>query len=410
MKQRIFLLFVVLVFHSFTLLSQRTVRGKVLTSKEVALEGAAVYLNNTSIGTTTDENGEFELPVGNGNYDLIISFLGFETIQHPLKKDAPNKRLVFTMVAKSNMLDEVVISKKKKMSKEDRAYFMRQFKRNFLGKTNLASECEILNEDVIDFDFDRFSRTLEASVSKPIQIRHKGLGYLITYDLVHFKQTPRNIEYLGYTRYQKLKGSKRKQRKWAKKRQVAYQGSTMHFFRSIANGKMKEEGFVVDHFKKIPNPARPHDSIIKKARRELGIIASKNRTVTINLGNSNLSSRTKRDSLQDILNKSRLSRTIDIDIKKNLTAKEFTFIQNNVNYISFTDYLKVKYMNEKEEDNYRPGPGKLDYQVSMVTLFVRSSPFDKLGVLMRPLDLFLTGYWGYEKLADALPLDYQLTK
>ena len=118
----------------------------------------------------------------------------------------------------------------------------------------------------------------------------------------------------------------------------------------------------------------------------------------------------KRDSLESILRLGRLRKTVDVDLKKNLTAKEFTYIRNNVNHISFTDYLKVKYMNEKEEDNYRPGPSKLDHQISMISLFVRSSPFDKLGVLLRPLDLFLTGYWGYEKLADALPLDYQPSK
>ncbi|MEQ6123666.1 carboxypeptidase-like regulatory domain-containing protein [Pseudotenacibaculum sp. MALMAid0570] len=407
MKKAIFLLCLLSTFFVF---SQTRITGKVITSKNVPLEGAAVYLNNTSIGTTSDDNGEFELTIKDGNYDLIVSYLGFETIQHSIIKGVENKNLIFKMVSKANMLNEVVISKKNKMSKEEREYFMRQFKRNFLGKTNLAKECKILNEEVIEFDFDKLSRTLDASVSKPIQIKHEGLGYLITYDLVHFKQTPKNIEYLGYTRYQKLKGSKRKERKWNKKRQIAYNGSTMHFFRSIVNGSLKEEGFIVDHFKRIPNPARPHDSIIKKARRELGIVSSKSGNITLTLGNSKISNNSKIDSLQKILRRGRLKKTIDVDITKNLSSKDFTFNKNNTNYISFTDHLKVKYMNEKEEENYRPGPARLNHQVSIITLFVRQSPFDKLGVLARPLDLFLTGYWGYEKLANALPLDYNSTK
>ena len=51
------------VLSSLSLVAQKTIKGKVLTNKSTPLEGAAVYLNNTSIGTTTDENGEFELSV-----------------------------------------------------------------------------------------------------------------------------------------------------------------------------------------------------------------------------------------------------------------------------------------------------------------------------------------------------------
>ena len=397
MKLRILLLCILCIFYSLSVCSQRIITGSVVTSKNTPLEGASIYLNNTSIGTTTNENGEFELRIDDGNYDLIVSYIGFETIQYALPKNQ-NQKLLFRMMAKTNMLDEVVISNKEKMSKEDRAYFMRRFKQSFLGKTSLAEKCVILNEHVIDFDFDLPTKTLEASCSQPIIIENKGLGYRILYDLVHFQLTNTNIEFLGYSRYQKLKGSKRKQKKWTKKRRIAYEGSTMHFLRSLIEGNTKEEGFIIDHFKKILNPARPHDSIIEKARESLRMISTKDqKTFSLDM---------KKDSILNILRLGRLKKTINVSIQKDVDPNYFIRASDTISHISFTDFLKVKFMKEKEELNYRPGNVRLDHQVSVVSLLVKSSSFDKLGVLIQPLDLFLDGYWSYEKLADTLPLDY----
>ena len=158
--------YLLLTFFFFTnavhLVSQVTIKGKVLDDKNEPLEGAAVYLNNTSIGTTTNDSGEFELRIKEGSYDLIVSFFSFETVQYSLNTDNYSNPLTFKLTQKNNLLDEIVISnKKKKISAEDRAYFMRQFKKNFLGKTNLSKECEILNEEVIDFDYDKATNTLK---------------------------------------------------------------------------------------------------------------------------------------------------------------------------------------------------------------------------------------------------------
>lgn len=73
----------------------------------------------------------------------------------------------------------------------------------------------------------------------------------------------------------------------------------------------------------------------------------------------------------------------------------------------FKNYLDIKYMNEKEEFNYRRGPNRLNYQATKLILFSDSVVLDKSGVFIEPLDVFMEGYWGYEKIADALPLDYR---
>lgn len=453
------ILFLLLAFCSLTLVAQKTIRGKVITSKNLPLIGASVYINSTSIGTTTNDEGEFELIVKNGKYDLIASYIGFTTAQFALDTETINQPIVFKLSPKSNMLDEVVVSNRKnKMSAEDRAYFLAQFRNTFLGKTNLSKQCKILNEDVVDLDYDISTRILEASVSEPIIIEHKGLGYKIYYDLVHFELEPQKVTYLGYTRYQELKGSKRKKRKWAEKRRIAYNGSTMHFLKSVVDGNLKEQGFIVDQFKRIPNPDRPHDSIIQKARRalrnlpktsgnqtgftlfstkDLNIESNRSSviermkknpkiklsdvaldrlkktpmTVTLNddgtyRAKTKINPSTSRDSLSEIVSKWRLKRFIDMDIKRGLAINDFTTkIGKNIS-LNFQNHLRVTYTKEPEEDAYRPGPAKLDYQVSTMILNVSSSLIDPSGILINPLDIFLEGYWSYEKTGDALPLDY----
>jgi hypothetical protein len=44
----------------------------------------------------------------------------------------------------------------------------------------------------------------------------------------------------------------------------AYQGSLMHFFRSLYNNELEKEGFIVNHAKRIPNPKYPTESELQK--------------------------------------------------------------------------------------------------------------------------------------------------
>lgn len=64
---------------------QQTIRGQIFdkVSKQ-ALPGATVVVLNTSLGTTTDEKGNFRIPnVPTGRYSLKVSFIGYDEIQIP---------------------------------------------------------------------------------------------------------------------------------------------------------------------------------------------------------------------------------------------------------------------------------------------------------------------------------------
>ncbi|MCF1420896.1 TonB-dependent receptor [Mangrovimonas futianensis] len=73
------------------------------------LMGATVYLEGSNFGTTTNEYGFFSLQAPEGNYTLIISFIGYNTVKQDVNL---NKKLNFNLeLEESSMaLDEVIIN------------------------------------------------------------------------------------------------------------------------------------------------------------------------------------------------------------------------------------------------------------------------------------------------------------
>ena len=170
-----------------------------------------MYFNNTIIGTTTNEKGEFSILVKEGQHQLIVSYLGYKTLSYALNTTTYNKPLTFTLAEESNMLDEIII--KKIVFNNAWKSNLQRFEKEFIGRTKLAKDCKILNPKVIFFEFDAMENILTAIPRKPLKIMHKRLGYLITYDLISFRINNNYVSYIGYSRYKQLKGNKRQQKR-----------------------------------------------------------------------------------------------------------------------------------------------------------------------------------------------------
>jgi hypothetical protein len=176
----------------------------------------ALSFNNTMLGTTTNSNGKFSIPTKKGQYELIVSYLGYKKIIYVLNTSTYKKPLVFALEEESNTLDEVII--KKTAYDDEWKYNLSQFKEEFIGTTSFLKDCKILNPAVLHFNYNAKNNKLEAIARKPLKIRHQSLGYEIIYKLEEFTIHKNRVIYLGYSRYKILKGSKRKQRKWKKNR------------------------------------------------------------------------------------------------------------------------------------------------------------------------------------------------
>lgn len=397
------ILYLLLLLNSAVLISQTRVTGKVYDENNQALEGASVYINNTSIGTTSNHAGEFELNLENGVYDLIVSFVGYETIRYRINTNTLDKSISFKMTPKRNMLDEVVIKKREKMSEQQRKNYIRLFRNLFIGKSKFAKDCKLLNNEVLDFDYDEQANKLEISAREPIKIYNKRLGYTIYYDLITLDITQNNITYLGYAQYKENEASKGKKKRWLRNRKRAYKGSKTHFLRAVKANRVQQEGFLVDLVERLPNPQSPNEEEIKFARS----VFQKRRAAT-NIGYLNSAGAEKDlERAKDILKRAELSPFITRVKQRSVKKHEFVLEDDKGSYLYFKDYLQVTYLRETPDKNYRSDNwGR--YQVSLIKLLNEEVPLDPSGLLKDPLDVIQLGYWAFEKVGDDLPADFRL--
>lgn len=173
------LIFALFLNNSFAQSSGGIVKGSVTDSiSGLPIENAAVFIPFTTIGTTTNANGEFVLdglPYGNNN--LMIRHVAYraKSVKIDIKKDQTLE--INTALSENRLaIDEIV----KEASVADRQQGLMLFNKHFLGKN-----CKLKNPEDLNFYFDK--DILVALASKPLQIQNSFLGYEITYYLDHYQ-------------------------------------------------------------------------------------------------------------------------------------------------------------------------------------------------------------------------------
>lgn len=107
MKNKFLVLFV--IFMS-SLSAQNIIKGQILDNNKTPIEGANVYWQNTSVSTITDKNGNFEIEKTAKTNKLIISYVGFKT----LEIEITTQEFISGILLNNQTLKEVVVEKIKK--------------------------------------------------------------------------------------------------------------------------------------------------------------------------------------------------------------------------------------------------------------------------------------------------------
>ena len=113
----------VLIFFFFGLLSiaaQTKVSGYIFDEYKEPVSFANVLFKGSTQGTITDENGKFYLESDETWSNLIVSFIGYETLDVPLAKRV-NYDLNFTLKEEASALDQVLIVTGKQSKKNNPA-------------------------------------------------------------------------------------------------------------------------------------------------------------------------------------------------------------------------------------------------------------------------------------------------
>lgn len=82
-------------------------KGRITDEDGSPLAGASVNVKGSNIGTSTDQNGNFSIEVPNANAVLVISFVGYETLELAASKVGPAN--IVLKVAETN-IEEVVVT------------------------------------------------------------------------------------------------------------------------------------------------------------------------------------------------------------------------------------------------------------------------------------------------------------
>lgn len=265
-----FLLYLFLTTASIQARAQFPVQGRVLDSaSREPLAAASVFCQNTTLGTTTDAQGQFALNLRSGGYDLIISYTGYgtRTVRVSDNHAGSGQPMEILLIKEEKSLGEVVLRNTFEVT-DGLTKYGDFFLRHFVGATPNATACTLENPEALKFFFYKRSNRLKVLATEPLRIQNRALGYQLQYQLdsfVYYYNTQTNL-YRGYCLYTEMEGSDSLKKVWASSRIEAYEGSRLHFMRSYYDSTLTEEGWIIDlldeqndrTFKKVTDP---YDSI-----------------------------------------------------------------------------------------------------------------------------------------------------
>lgn len=320
------------------------------------LPGAHVFIAASMIGTTTDTTGHFRLDgVPRGAHRLYVSMLGYApTTLDTLVQSAAVDTLTFALTPTVLATDGVTVT-----AERDADWYKRlnKFERLFIGTSERADHCTLLNPEVLSFETRWWGR-FEATARAPLLIENRALGYRIRYHLTDFRASGGTVRWDGEPYFQPLTPrDSAEAAAWSANRRAAYAGSMRHFLRALRADRLHDEGFIVYR--------HPRDAFRPTSTRF----------------------RARADRL--------LNPTAD----------------STLHALNFFGRLEIIYRHERETErflrwqgrHYHDGP---DVQTSYLELNEHPVTVDADGEIVEPYGATAFGYFAFERLADAVPAGY----
>lgn len=360
LKLNTFLISSLLFCLSFHSRAQHVISGQVFDITTVKpIELCNVYIVGTTIGTSTDSEGNFSFEVPKpGGYELVYSHIGYlpQLISFNIEADSITLDPM-PLDPATTSVDDIVVSGKKDR-KWQRQYD--RFLKYIMGTHFRENSVEILNPYVVDFKDGGKGMLTEA---RPFTLNMKNdyTGYEVHFLVQRLFLSKSNQFMVGYPGFTPLTTDSQEQAAtWERNRLKSYQGSLRHIFKAIMENKLERDGFNAQITEK--NPVKFQGSASKILPIEVDN--------SINLNAENL--------FEHIA----VSDTEDPNIKK----------------IAFKELLRITYT--RETDSY--GRQQLTLIEAMDNEFLVYTN----GIPVNPTALKLYGYLASEGLYEMLPFDY----
>jgi hypothetical protein len=387
MKRFLFTVFFILTFFAVRS-NPLTVTGKVVDEVTgTPVEYASVFFANTTIGTITDSSGFFTLINSQkGVFELVISHLSYQTYMENISLENDSLNIFVKLKIKAYEIKPVVFI----IDDPNRNANLRIFKTGVIGTSENSLYCKIVNPSTL-----RFYKTyeyenpdewiLKATADSVLVIQNDALGYTIKYNLenflVHRRSNTMERIFYGYPLFEDLLNKARYPKQISKSRKLAYQGSKLHFFRSLYSHRLKQEGFEI--FRIREKPARVNDT------QDYGLLAD---SVFIGKPKVVLEQTEERLNLYNYLVSDSISGSVILSINEPFEVRYVKRGEDNRYYQSkyYSTGLKIRLSSQSSIINLRSGNIRI-YQ---------NGSYEKAD------ELVTIGYWSYKKMADSLPFNY----
>jgi CarboxypepD_reg-like domain len=397
--------------------AQSVLRGKVVSEEnKKPLPSASVYLNNTSMGSITNEQGVFFIGnIPSGKFRLIVSCVGYETYTAMIDPRELPKELTVALKTKSDELKGFSVVPPEP---DGWKIWGTLFTELFIGTTPHSNDCKLTNPEVIKFRKNP-DNTLTAYANEPLLIMNYDLGYEIRYKLEEFEYNlnTKQVNYSGYAFFTDmgLKHAKRKKR-YAEARLEDYKGSLLHFKRAFFANQLDAQGFEMRSLGNIPNTEKERAKRLFSQHRDSVILDTIGLAFTTHRSPNNqlyISSSTEKTQDSADYFKKKLLEPDSIISHQIVSADSIGFAADStIAGLYFKDSLEVSYKFKTIPNRYRVLSKDHKHETFPVSqfVFINQRPIYVLknGFHYKTYDLKVTGFWAWsEKISTLLPYDYE---
>ncbi len=395
-----------LILISFISNAQYHIDGKVIDSvSQKPLTNINIFLSHTTNGTNSNEKGEFQL--GNlkqGKYELVVSSLNYEEMIIPISVNQNSAPFLIKLKPTANILKEVVVEP---FDKNGWVEWGEQFKSYFIGSTQLAKYCKLLNPEVIKFRFNSKTNKLRAFTNEMLVFENRSLGYKIRYVLSKFEIdfNYHTFSFKGYPLFEELKSNNSKEaNRWNQLRNETYKGSIRHFIRSLYYDNLDKDGFEIRQVRMITDEEKNRVYELAKAIQKKVDADGGDK---FQIEKDSLEYYNKVNSLP--LEENRL--LLNSVVPRDRIVFSSGSIDSTYKTLYFEGSLQVLYKNKK-----------IPYEYAKTLPLYRSSEYIKTDISLRNnkpisiyengnyyngLDLLTDGYWAWsEKVATLISNDF----
>ena len=276
-----FLLTIIFVALLSEVYGQKNISGFVIDqATRNPIPYVTVYISGTTIGTITNEKGEFILEKVSNSSLIVFSHVSYIT-KTILMNESTLSELKLSLQLRTLDLKEIKVEEKSLRNKN-----IDLFKKNFFGNDSWGSNIVFLNDSALKFEhiynykkvaindsvkneikrgfiknIDQWDKDslyiiikelteFKVKANAPLNIRMPLLGYQLQVDLIDFKikyiNQYQQCETLGYYYFQPyILDNDHKAKYVEKSRQRAYYNSSQHFIRSLFNKELAQNGYAI---------------------------------------------------------------------------------------------------------------------------------------------------------------------